>query len=794
MRLEFYVLDVSYEIVGKEPHIVIWGVTRTGERILVRDKRFRPYFYAILGQEANPEEVAKKIRSLSKADSPITHVEIVDKRFFGKPVKALKITTTIPESVRDYREKVRKIPGIIDVVEADIRFSMRYVLDHDIHPCGWHVGEVVETKVKPSYRVTREYELVGQVEYTGDSSPPSDLRVMAFDIEVLTETGTPHPNRDPVIIIGIATNDGFTKQFVADGASDAKVIDEFRRFMLEYDPDVIVGYNSNRFDWPYLVERSKFIGTRLDVGRRIDGEPTTSTYGHVSIPGRLNVDLLDYVEEIPEIKLKSLDVVADYLGVMKREERVIIDYSEFPAYWRNPNKRNLLLKYNMDDVISTLKLATKFLPFAMQLANLTRLPLDQVGTASVGNRLEWFLMYEAYKRGELVPNRVEKEVETYKGAVVLKPQPGIHANIAVLDFTSMYPNIMIKYNVGPDTLDREGVCDPNHHNIAPEVGHCFKKEPHGFFKNVLSMLLTLRKKIKEEMKKYPVGSPEYILLDERQKAVKILANAAYGYMGWAGARWYCRECAEAITAWGRHTIMEAIELAQGLGLKVIYGDTDSLFVENDRDKVEKLIKLVEEHLGFEIKVDKVYKRAFFTEAKKRYAGLLEDGRIDIVGFEAVRGDWAEIAKEVQEKVTEILLKEEDVNKAVAYVQSVISDLVSYRVPLNKLIIWKTLTKPLEEYKAEAPHVTAVRKLIKQGAKVEIGDKVGYIIVKGAGKISDRAEPYQFVKNPQLIDTSYYIERQIVPAAMRMLEYFGVTEDKLKNVPTRGKKSLFDYMK
>ncbi|MEM4717217.1 MAG: DNA polymerase II [Desulfurococcaceae archaeon] len=790
-ELEFYILDVAYDVIGGEPHIIIYGVTRDGRRVVLRDRSFRPYFYAILQDNADIQGVLSKAKTLSEPGSPVIRVDVLDKFYFGKPVKALKITTVIPETVRKYRDKLKNIPGVREVIEADIRFSMRYILDKEIRPCGWHSAKVNKIPATRSFRVSDEYEVVESIVSLEDSTPPRDLRILAMDIEVYTELGSPRAERDPVIIIGVATNTGEIRQFIAEDLNDKKVIEEFANYVIKQDPDIILGYNSNIFDWPYLLNRARVHGIKLDIGRKIGVPPSTSTYGHMSIPGRLSVDLLNYAEEIPEIKLKSLDIVADYLGVMKRENRVLVDYIDFPKYWKDSAKRSILLRYNLDDVVATMGLGEKFLPFAMQLSYITRVPLDQVGAASVGYRLEWVLMYEAYKRGELIPNREEREIEPYKGAVVLKPTPGIHEKIAVLDFTSMYPSIMIKYNVGPDTIVRE-MCYEEEHNVAPEVEHCFRTSPPGFFKEVLSKLLQVRKTIREEIKKYKPDSYEYRLLDERQRAVKILANAAYGYMGWAGARWYCRECAEAVTAWGRLLIRKAIELASTLGLRVIYGDTDSLFLTYIPDKVKVFTELVEKELGFEIKIDKIYERVFFTEAKKRYAGLLADNRIDIVGFEAVRGDWAEIAREVQEEITTILLKGGGVEKGVEYVRSIISDLVQGKIPIEKLVIWKTLTKPISEYDAEAPHVNAAKKMNRLGFKVEVGDKVGYVVLKGTGKISERAEPYMLVKDTRLIDYDYYIDHQIIPAALRILGYFGVSETQLRKTQT-SRKSLFDYL-
>ncbi|MEM1735375.1 MAG: DNA polymerase II [Desulfurococcaceae archaeon] len=793
MQLEFYFLDITYEVQGREPVIIIWGITRDGKRIVIKDKRFRPYFYAVVKEGCELDKVVSSIKSLSDPSSPILNVDVLDKKFFGKPVRAVKITTLIPEYVRKYREVIRKLDCIEDVVEADIRFSLRYVIDHDLKPCSWHIAEVREVHREPRFRVDAEFEIEGSIYSSEDTSPPSDLRILAFDIEVLSEAGSPKPHRDPVVVIGVMNSNGDVKQFIAKDRDDREAIASFINYVRNYDPDIIVGYNSDSFDWPYLLERSKILGLELDISRKANSPPSTSTYGHVSIAGRISFDVYHFAEEIQEVKIKSLENIADYLGVMKKDERVLIDYTDMPAYWKDPSKREIILKYNLDDVKSTYGLGMKFLPFAMNLSSLTGLPLDQVGAASVGFRVEWFLMKQAFMYGELAPSRIERPYEPYRGAVVLNPLKGVHSRIAVLDFTSMYPNIMIKYNIGSDTIVKNG-CDHNRHNVAPEINVCFNREPPGFFRRVLESLLELRRRIRSEMKKYSVDSVEYRVLDERQRAVKIIANATYGYMGWVGARWYCRECAEAVTAWGRETIRKAISIARELGLKVIYGDTDSLFVEYDEAKLKKLIEIVEKELGFEIKIDKIYEKVFFSEAKKRYAGLTIDGKIDIVGFEAVRGDWAEVAKDVQEETIAILLKEGSVSRAVDYVREVIGKLKEGSIPFEKLVIWKTLGKELEEYAAEAPHVVAARKLMKMGYKVGVGDKIGYVVLKGAGKVSERVEPYVSTKNLSFdkIDINYYIDKQIIPAALRVLEYFGVTENQLKKGTTT--KTLFDFGK
>uniref|UniRef100_A0A7J3Z817 DNA polymerase n=1 Tax=Ignisphaera aggregans TaxID=334771 RepID=A0A7J3Z817_9CREN len=794
--ISVYVLDASYEVVGSEPQVIIWGVDENGRRVLLRDKKFRPYFYAVVDSKYldRLDVIKSSIKRLSRAKSPILSIQEVDKLFIGKPVKALRIETSVPEFVREYRSDVAKIPGVRVVVEADIRFSIRYLIDHDISPCTWHRFKVIEKQKLGEYRVDEELEIVEVLERDDSRILPPKLRTLSFDIEVYNPHGVPKPDRDPIIIISIMNSEGEIIQLQAQDKDDRKLLRDFVDYMNKYDPDIVVGYNSNNFDWPYLVERSRKLGIKLDVSRRKGVEPSKSVYGHVSIPGRLHVDLYDFAEEIAEIKVKSLDEVAEYFGVMKKSERTNVPWYDIYKYWDDERLRPILLRYAKDDVISTHGIAEKILPFAMQLSSITGLPLDQVGSASVGFRLEWFLLRVARARRELVPNRVEKEYESYRGAIVLEPKRGVHEGVAVLDFSAMYPSIMMKYNIGPDTLIVGEECLDCFE--APETNYMFRKDRDSFLKVALITLVSARRQVRDLLKKYSPDTAEYRILDARQRALKVLANACYGYMAWTGARWYCKECAEAVADFGRETIKKAISLAKSLGLEVIYGDTDSLFVKYSKEAVEKLIDAVEKELGLEIKVDKIYQKVFFTEAKKRYIGLTVDGRIDVVGFEAVRGDWAEIAKEIQERVAEIVLKTADYRKAVEFVKNEIEKIrklvASNAIDINKFVIWKTIAKPLNEYEVEAPHVTAAKHLIKLGYSIEVGDKIGYVIIKGSGKISERARPYIAV-DPKDLDIDYYVEHQIIPATLRILEYFGVSEKQLKGIGRSGK-TLFEYSK
>ena len=192
----------------------------------------------------------------------------------------------------------------------------------------------------------------------------------------------------------------------------------------------------------------------------------------------------------------------------------------------------------------------------------------------------------------------------------------------------------------------------------------------------------------------------------------------------------------------------------------------------------------------------VYKRIFFTEAKKRYAGLRQDGSLDIVGLEVIRGDWAEVAKKVQEHVLEIILKEQSPKKAINYVHGIIANLRRRNVPLQDLIIWKTLTKPPENYAIKAPHVEAAKLLKEKGWRLTSGDKVGYVILAGRGRLYSRVKPYVFADIGE-VDVDYYVSNQVMPAAARILGLFHVTEAELlketkETKETKEIRNLTDY--
>jgi DNA polymerase I len=263
-------------------------------------------------------------------------------------------------------------------------------------------------------------------------------------------------------------------------------------------------------------------------------------------------------------------------------------------------------------------------------------------------------------------------------------------------------------------------------------------------------------------------------------------NSAYGYLAFPRARWYSKECAEVVTYLGRKYIQQTIKEAEKFGFKVIYSDTDGFYaVWKEKIDKDELIKKVHEFLdminsklpeNMELEFEGFYKRGIFI-TKKRYALIDENNKIIIKGLEFVRRDWANIAKKTQRAVLETLLIEGNVEKARKIIQNVIDDLKKGKVDKEDLIIYTQLTKDPKEYKTTAPHVEVAKRILKKGGRLRVGDVIGYIITSGEKSISERAKLPEEAKD---YDVEYYIENQILPPVLRIMEALGVSKEELKN--------------
>lgn len=765
-------LDAEYVTLDEKAIIRLWC---KGEEVFIAyDKNFKPYFYVFDVDEETIERAVVKTRKGAITPESYERRKV---KILGEEKDAFVIYAKHPQHVPKLREIFSEFG---EVREADIPFAYRYLIDKDL-AC----MDGVKIKGREIGGKIKSYE-IDEIERVEIEVP--DLKILAFDCEMLSSFGMPDAEKDPIIVIAVKWGDGEKEFEIISEREERKILQRFVEIIKTVDPDVIVGYNQDAFDWPYLRKRAERLKVPLNIGR--DGSQISFKGGRPKIAGRLNVDLYDIAMRITEVKIKRLENIAEFLGTKIDMED--IEARDINKYWETDKEKVLL--HAKRDVMHTFMIAKELLPMHYEMAKLIRLPLDDVTRIGRGKQVDWLLLSEAKKVGEVAPNAAEV-AETYEGAFVIEPERGLHENVAELDFASMYPSIMVTFNISPDTLS------PNGEYIAPEVGYRFKKQPDGFFKRILISLIKRRQEIKKIMKNMNENDPNYKLLDIKQQTLKILTNSFYGYMGWGGARWYCKACAEATTAWGRHFIKTSAKIAEQMGFKVLYGDTDSIFVskpvgiEELKKEVDKLIERISKELPVQIELDELFKTIFFVE-KKRYAGLTIEGKILVRGLEVRRGDWCELAKRAQKEVIEILLRERNPEKAMKLVSRIIEDIRKGNVKLEDIVIYKGLTK--KKYEAIQAHVKAAKKAEEIGIFYPVGSKIGYIVVKGTGNVGDRAYPLEMVENfdgenikikrregyeLKKLDKEYYIEHQIIPAVMRILERFGYSDAKIKSSQT-----------
>lgn len=777
---------------------------KSGEgAVTVLDPNFKDYFFV---KSEGPSETLESIRGLAAEKRGTTvraeSVELVEKKLLGEEVKVVKVSVRNPRDINPLSEEIRDLPNVDKIFEHDIPTARRYLIDHELTPMeGVKVeGQIKEGRSGKELILTKPPEPVGDVE--------ENLKIMCFDIETYCRGGAPKSERDPVIMLSIADNTGFRKvitwkdfesehDYVEVVPDEKSLLERFVRVVRERDFDIIMGYNTDLFDFPYIRERADQLGVELKLGRnnnKINSQ--RRRFETVTrVPGRPHIDvyaLVDFLAKIGAIKLISYTLENVYEH-MFGESKPDFEGDEISIAWDEGGVRGRkLVEYSMSDADGALELGLEFLPLVKELSRRVKQSLFDVSRMTSGQLVEWLLVSQANKVGEMAPPRPRggeyqrRRRGSYIGGYVKEPEKGLHEDLVVFDFRSLYPTIVVAHNIDPATLDG-ATCESGEKVKAPNLPYEFCQGERGFIPETLEGIVKDRIGLKEEMKLLDEDTSQYKSLYNNQWALKIIANSFYGMFGYARARWYSRECAESITSFGRYYIKETIDLADDEGFEVVYGDTDSLFCkvgDKSREEIEEFLVEVNENMPgiMELELEGFYKRGVFI-TKKRYAMVDEAGKMEVKGLEFVRRDWAKIAKETQERVLRAILNEGSPEKAADIVNEVTKGVYQGEVDLGDLVIHTQLKKNIGEYKAEGPHVAAARRLRVEGEKVEPGMLIGYIVAKGSGSISDRAIPVsQFSKRDY--SAEYYISNQILPAVMRVMEVVGYSEEDLRYEETK----------
>lgn len=784
MRLQ--VFDVDYRT---DPlRIRLFGKNSEGVFKLL-DRKFRPYFYAVPEEDTGEIEKdleEKDFTSDKREDLEIIDFEVVEVKDGLESIDVVKVYVGVPATITKLKNELWDLESVSHCREFDIPFYRRYLIDKELRPGSW---VEIEGDHQESEKFVSEIEV--QDIRPLESSEDLQWKSLAFDLEVIDED----------IVMASFYSEKFRKvlslkdtdlEFVEEVEDQAEMLERFIEIVEDQKADILLGYNTDEFDFDILRDKADETGVTLALGR--NGERMKfnrrGRFKGARIKGRMHLDLYPFVTHVlaPGIDSETLDldsVAQEMLG----KEKDDLSWSEMKQIWREKGDIEKFAEYALKDSELTYQLGEQISPQILELSKITGLIPFDTCRLTYGQLTENYLLREAYSRNMLSRNRPSQKKrskrdreQAYTGGFVYTPEEGLYDNVAVFDFRSLYPTVMVAHNISPEMLGVEA-CEDEF--IIDELDYSFCQDEQGFFPELVENLVSSRYSIKEKMKNMEEGSEKYSSLYSRQQAQKILANSFYGYLGYSGARWYSREAAEATTYLGRKYIQDTIETAEEMGFEMVYGDTDSVMLRKDNieESMDGFLEEVNSQLPkfMELEFEGLFKRGFFTSkdsgegAKKKYALIDEKANLKITGFEQVRRDWSPIAKKTQKKVLGKVLQDR-IDEAAEEVKTTIEALNSGNVDVEDLKIYTTLTKPPEEYGSTAPHVEAVKKAEKRGDSIEAETTVDYVITRGGKSISDKAELTKYAEN---YDAEYYIENQVIPVALRVLKVFGYTKDELK---------------
>lgn len=488
-------------------------------------------------------------------------------------------------------------------------------------------------------------------------------------------------------------------------------------------------------------------------------------------------------------------------GSVKSRDFSLKDLSEYFNY----DIKKFKFNHNLAKIFSELACDAKTiyelyilsdaLLLSKELAEISGYIINKALSNNRAEIIDYALLHELYERNYLFPSTRKSNLKQYTGGKVLNPLVGYYdSSVLLLDFNSLYPSIIQEYNVcfstvGKQNIDCFNLKDEDDIERFNSLEKMAVSSDKGFLPQIISNLVSRRKEIKKIIKQNTSGDNK--VYDIRQKALKLLANSIYGCLGFPVSRFCNYTMASFITKKGRDLLVEARDLvSEGLGYKVIYGDTDSIMIDSQLKYCEENLKLIEgmvqeiknkinpRYKHIEIDLEKVFMRLFLY-TKKRYAGVYmsnkQEYRNELKGIDSVRRDICNAAAETIDKVLNILLdhtKQIENEKTRDEIYSVLhreAVNIKERKP-EDFIINTALSKPLDKYdvKAPLPHVHLANRLKEKGILFNQGDIISYVIC-----LTDKNEPVHkrafLISEVNKIDYDYYISNQILPSLSRILQ-------------------------
>ncbi|NHJ33216.1 MAG: DNA-directed DNA polymerase I, partial [Asgard group archaeon] len=662
-----------------------------------------------------------------------------------KEIHMTKISVTDPLAIAGGFDSLRdKLPA---AWEANIRYHQNYLYDRLLVPGMYY--QIKDGNLKPAFpKIEKEVEK--QVLELFKDSPkevtqliPQYLPLLlsriphikraAIDIEVYTPDMThivdPNKASEKIISVAFAGNDGLKKVFVlkrddvplgtrSRNLSDEveiqffddeiKLIHETFKLMQSYP--VIITYNGDNYDLPYLFNRAEL----LKINRKEN--PIIIVRDSCKIRNAIHFDAYRFFNQAA-IKVyafgakyseSSLNAVSGALLDTNKIE-LVKEIGFLDCYD--------LAEYNFFDSKITLELTTfndsVTIRLIILLMRLTGMTFEDITRQSVSSWVRNWLFAEHRRRKYLIP-RPEEIIgsrgdsttdamikgKKYKGAIVVNPDPGIHFDVTVLDFASLYPSIIKTWNLSYETMNcTHAECKDR--KMVPDTTHWVCTKNRGIMSILVGFIRDIRVSwFKPKTKDKTLDQNTRNFYEVIQSALKVVINASYGVFGASHFPFYCPPLAEATTAVGREAITKTIEKCNEMGVEVIYGDTDSVFLKNpSQEQIKELIKWSDKTLKIDLDVDKTYRYLALSDRKKNYLGVYPDGNVDVKGLLGKKRNTPPFLRNLFNEIVGILSEiktEDDIDSAKKRIEDIVQDSYSklkkrqlliedlqFRVQLNK---------------------------------------------------------------------------------------------------------------
>ncbi|MHA1782135.1 MAG: DNA-directed DNA polymerase I, partial [Promethearchaeota archaeon] len=731
--------------------------------------------------------------------------------------------------------------------EADIRYHLNYIFDRQLIPgliYSIKNGVIHQISSKEIDESSKDLAEKLQSIFKNESpeiqefaeknldiflTPIPEVKRLAMDIETelgIDERHVPNPReaKQKIISVSFVDNDGLKMVYILERENFAfeKIHEDFppdaklyffksekdliiETFRMLWKYPIVITFNGDNFDLNYLFHRAN----KLKIDKDLNPIQVKRGFGILSqaecdLRKGIHVDLFNFFFNRSisgyafggAYSSNSLNAISEaLLGKEKYQHEEEIFEMEY----------DVLSWYNLKDSILTLEL-TQFnnslvWNLIILLCRITKLPIHEMLRRQISTWIQNIFYFEHRRKRFLIPRRSEItelkeggfskaqiEGKGFQGAYVVPPVPGIHFDVVVMDFASLYPSIIKEYNLSYETVlcPHEDCKD----NVIEGIPYHVCTHKMGIFAYVVGFLRDIRVNFFK-----PMSGDKSLTQKQRsyyktiQQALKVFINSAYGTFGSSNFPLFCLPVAESITAKGRYSIKETIKKANEIGVKVLYGDTDSVFLLNPSyEQMREISNWSKEKLKLDLEEEKVFQFLALSERKKNYIGIYKDSKlVDIKGLLAKKKNTPDFIKKIFSQIIEILKDVKDEEKF-AQSRKKIIDIVRENLkkigkpgafPLEDYAINISLQKSLEKYDKTIPqHVRVALELQNvTGKKLQKGDVVSFI--KSKGSLGAKALELAKIED---IDVKKY--KELLRSALeQLLDALGITFDEIRGIKT-----------